>query len=52
MIGRTALFVSKRLQRVGFAFICLIAAQMLATLAARHAGPAPVSARVAITLAQ
>lgn len=40
------IFVSKRLQRVAFALICLIAAQLV--LASCEAEPAAMSARVAL----
>ena len=49
MAVTAAIFVSKRLQRVGFAFICLITAQMLITLSSCEPEPSAMAARVAIT---
>ncbi|WP_374571474.1 hypothetical protein [Phenylobacterium sp.] len=45
-----AIFVSKRLQRVAFALICLAAAQLF--VAHREPAPAPAAVRVAIAAAQ
>jgi len=43
----TALFVSKRLQRVAFAIVCLVAAQFV--LASCEPEPSAMVARVAIS---
>lgn len=49
MAANAAIFVSKRLQRVLFAFLCLIAGQMTLTVASCEAEPSAMAARVAIT---
>lgn len=46
MAAEAALFVSKRLQRAAFAFLCLIAAQLV--LASCEAEPAAMAARVTL----
>ena len=43
----TMIFVSKRLQRVAFAIICLMAAQLV--LASCEAEPSAMAAKVALT---
>jgi hypothetical protein len=48
MAFRTLIFVSKRLQRVAAAVLCLMAIQLAATLPGRAADSAPAAARVAI----
>jgi hypothetical protein len=48
MTADLAIFVSKRLQRVAFALICLVAAQLV--LASCEPEPAVMAARVALAL--
>ena len=49
MAARTAIFVSKRLQRPAAALLCLMTAQLLFTLASCEAEPTAMAARVAIS---
>ncbi|MBU4434356.1 MAG: hypothetical protein KKC14_08090 [Alphaproteobacteria bacterium] len=46
MVADAAIFVSKRLQRVAFAILCLIMAQFV--LASCQAEPSPMAARVSL----
>lgn len=46
MAADTAIFVSKRLQRAAFAFLCLIAAQLV--LASCEPEPSAMAARVTL----
>lgn len=46
MVLEAVIFVSKRLQRVAFAILCLIAAQLV--LASCEAEPTPMAARVSL----
>ena len=46
--GDVALFVSKRLQRPVAALLCLMAIQLVSTLASCEAEPAAMAARVAV----
>jgi hypothetical protein len=39
-----AIFISKRLQRVTAAFLCLMTIQLVSLLAGRHAEPAAIAA--------
>lgn len=48
MLARIANFVSKRLQRATFAFLCLALAQLALGLAAYQPHPSPAVARVHI----
>jgi hypothetical protein len=48
MAGDLMIFVSKRLQRPAAALLCLIAAQLVLTLASCEPEPSPMAARVAI----
>lgn len=45
MAARTAIYVSKRLQRPAVALLCLFAAQLLMTLASCQPEPTPMAAR-------
>ena len=49
MVADIALFVSKRLQRVAAAFLCLMAIQLLSLLAGGEPEPPAMTARVAIS---
>lgn len=49
MAARTALFVSKRLQRPAMALLCLMMAQLAIGLANCEGEPVGMAARVAIT---
>ena len=49
MAGDVALFVSKRLQRPVAALLCLMAIQLVSTLASCEAEPAAMAARVAVS---
>jgi hypothetical protein len=49
MAARTAIFVSKRLQRPAAALLCLMTAQLLFTLASCEPEPSAMAARVAIS---
>lgn len=46
MAADAAIFVSKRLQRAAFAFLCLVAAQLV--LASCEPEPTPFAARVTL----
>jgi hypothetical protein len=48
MGAKAAIFVSKRLQRPAFAFLCLVTAQLVLALASCEAEPAAMAARVTI----
>ncbi|CAN5192931.1 hypothetical protein BH11PSE2_BH11PSE2_16640 [soil metagenome] len=48
MARAAVMFVSKRLQRVAFAFLCLITAQMVTVLSSCEPEPSAMAARVAI----
>jgi hypothetical protein len=48
MAAQVAIFVSKRLQRPAAALLCLMAAQLLFTVASCQPEPTPMAARVAI----
>jgi hypothetical protein len=49
MAGDIAIFVSKRLQRVAAAILCLMVIQFVSLLASCEAEPAAMAARVAIS---
>ena len=48
MVALTALFVSGRLQRMAFAALCIVAAQLLLALASCEPEPTPMLARAPI----
>jgi uncharacterized membrane protein YccC len=48
MAAQIATFVSKRLQRVSIALICLTMAQLMVVLASCHPEPLPMATRTAI----
>ena len=49
MAADIAIYVSKRLQRPAFAFLCLMLAQMTVSLSDCHPEHVPMAARVAIS---
>jgi hypothetical protein len=49
MAADIAIYVSKRLQRPAFAFLCLMLAQMMVSLSDCHPEHVPMAARVAIS---
>lgn len=50
MVADAAIFVSKRLQRMAFAILCLFLAQFV--LASCEAEPSPMAARAALDIAR